>query len=349
MQAAVLEDIEKLVVQEVPDPEMDDHSVRVKVGACAVCGSDIRMFHHGNKRLELPAIMGHEASGQVVEVGKQVSKFKVGDRVALGGDVPCGECVFCIAGMGNNCQINYALGYQFPGSFAEYLILNPMVINHGPVHTVPDHVSYEEAALAEPLACCINGLELLTPKLGDTMVVIGTGPLGCMLMEVGRLMGCTKVIGVNRSRPRLEMAKEFGADVTICSSEEDAIQRVYDETDGLGADIILTACPSLEAQVDALRMAKNRARINFYGGMPKGQSEVMIDTNLIHYRELIVTGSHGAQPRHHMLAVDLIAKGAIDMKPYISHRFPLSKAPEAFQAAEDRNGRRVVVIPGYTN
>jgi L-iditol 2-dehydrogenase len=345
MKAAVLEGLEQLVVQEVPTPEIDDDSVLVKVKACAICGSDIRIYHHGNTRVTTPAIMGHEAAGQVVSVGANVTKFKVGDRVALGGDVPCGECVFCEAGIGNNCQINYALGYQYPGSFAQYVKLNRTVVNHGPVHIIPDHISFEEAALAEPLGCILNALELCAPKLGDTLVIIGTGPLGCMLMEVGRRMGCTKVIGVNRSRGRLAMAKEFGADVCICSSEEDAVARVKEETGGLGADVLLTCCPSPEAQVQAIEMAKNRARINFFGGLPKGQSMVTLDTNIIHYKELFVLGSHGCLPRHHQQAVDLIASGAIDMKRYISHRFPLDQINDAFAAAEGRAGRRVVVVP----
>jgi L-iditol 2-dehydrogenase len=345
MKAAVLESLETLTVQEVPKPEIGDDEVLVQVKACAVCGSDIRMFHHGNKRLVPPAIMGHEASGEVVAVGNKVDKFAVGDRVALGGDVPCGECTFCISGIGNNCQINYAMGYQFPGSFAEYVALNRMVVDHGPVSKVPDHVSFDEAALAEPLACCLNALELCSVQLGDALVVIGAGPIGIMLTEVGRLMGCTKTIVVNRSRPRLEVAKQYGVDATICSSEEDAVARVLEETGGLGADVILTACPSPEAQAQSIHMAKNRARINFFGGLPKDQAIVPIDTNAIHYKELFVLGSHGALPRHHQQAVDLIGSGRIDVKKYISHHFPLDQAPEAFAAAEDRAGMRVVVQP----
>jgi L-iditol 2-dehydrogenase len=345
VKAAVLEDLEKLTVKDVPTPVVDDDSVLVEVKACAVCGSDIRMFHHGNNRLKPPAIMGHEASGQVVQVGKNVTKFKTGDRVALGGDVPCGQCVFCKAGIGNNCQENYAMGYQFPGSFAEYVLLNPMVVEHGPVHLVPEHVSFEEAALAEPLGCILNALELCSIRQGDTLVVIGTGPLGCLIMEVGRSLGCTKVIAVNRSRGRLEMAKQAGADVLICSGEEDAVAKVLEATGGLGADVLLTACPSPQAQADAILMAKNRARINFFGGLPKSQSEVLINTNVIHYKELLVTGSHGCVPRHHKQAVDMIAAGQVDVKKYISHRFPLDQAVEAFQAAEGREGKRVVVVP----
>lgn len=348
MKAAVLEALEKLVVREVPTPEVDDDSVLVRVEACAVCGSDIRIYRHGNPRVTPPAIMGHESAGEVVAVGKNVKKFQVGDRVAMGGDVPCGACAYCEAGIGNNCRINYALGYQFPGSFAEYVLLNPTVVNHGPVHKVPDHLPLEEAALAEPLACCLNGLELCNVRLGETLVVIGAGPLGLMLVELGRRMGATKAILVNRSRPRLDMARWINADAYVCSSEEDAVERVMDETRGLGADVILTACPSPEAQADAIRMAANRARVNYFGGLPKGQSIVPIDTNLLHYREIFVFGSHGALPRHHRQAVELLAEGAIDAGRYISHRFPLERAAEAFAAAEAHDGLRVVIKPGMS-
>lgn len=345
MKAIVFEGIESLVLRDVPMPEVEADGVLVKVHSCAVCGSDLRTYRHGNTRVAPPAILGHEAAGEIVAVGKNVTRFSVGDRVALGGDVPCGECVFCEAGIGNNCQINYAMGYQFPGSFAEYVHLNRTVVNHGPIHVVPDHVTLEEAALAEPLGCILNALELCSVKFGDTAVVIGTGPLGCMICETVRRMGATKVIAINRSRPRLEQARKFGADVTICSGEEDAVARVLEETGGLGADVILTACPAPEAQVDALHMARNRARINFFGGLPKGKSMVTLDTNIIHYKELFVLGSHGCQPRHHRQAVDLIAAGAIHMQPYISHRFPLERAVEAFAAAEGRAGMRVVIQP----
>ena len=345
MKAAVLEAIEELVVREVPAPEVEAGGVLVRVHACAVCGSDIRMFHHGNPRLKPPAVMGHESSGVVEAVGKEVTKFKQGDRVAIGADVPCGECAFCEAGLGNNCQINYAMGYQFPGSFAEYVCLNRIVVNHGPVHLVPEHVSFDEAALAEPLGCVLNALELSDVRLGDTVVVIGAGPIGCMIIRVARLMGATRVVVAQRSRPRLEMAKRFGADVYICSSEEDAVARVLEETGGLGADVILTACSAPEAQADAIRMAKNRARVNFFGGLPKGKSMVTLDTNVIHYKELFVMGAHGCVPRHHRQALDLIASGAVGAADFISHRFPLDQAAEAFSTAESHAGMRVVINP----
>ncbi|GHV69782.1 alcohol dehydrogenase [Spirochaetia bacterium] len=345
MKAAVYLDKDKMEVREVPTPKPDADSVLVKVHACAVCGSDIRIFHHGNSRVKPPQILGHEAAGEVVEVGANVRRVKKGDRVAIGADVPCGECSFCEAGIGNNCQINYAMGYQFAGSFAEYVLLNKTVMNFGPVHKIPDTMSWDEAALAEPLACVLNAVELTNIRLGDTVVIIGAGPIGCMIIPIAYMSGASKVIVIQRSRPRLEAARKFNANVYICSSEEDAVSRVMEETNGLGADVIFTANPNPQSHIDALKMAKNRARINLFGGLPAGSS-VTIDTNIIHYKELIVGGAHGSLPRHHQEAVNLIAAGRPDIRPYISHHFPLDKINEAFATAEGHTGMRVVVEPG---
>jgi L-iditol 2-dehydrogenase len=346
MKAAVVEGFDKMSVKEIPDPKIDENGILVRVKACAVCGSDIRIFHSGNSRVEYPAVIGHEISGEVVEAGKNVSKFKKGDRVAIGADVPCGECAFCEAGIGNNCQINYAIGYQFQGGFAEYIPLNRITVNYGPVHVIPDNMTWEEGALAEPLGCVLNALELSPVKINDNVVVIGAGPIGCMIVEVAKKMGAAKVILVQRSRKRLETAmKTVHADVFVCSSEEDAVKRVLEETGGLGADVIFTANPSPEAQQDAIKMAKNRAFVNFFGGLPKDKSCVTLDTNLIHYKELHITGAHGAMPIHHLKAIQMIASGTIDVKPFISDSFPLDEINEAFRAAESHKGMRMIVKP----
>jgi len=346
MKAAVYEGIDRMAVRETENPVCGRNDVIVKVMACAVCGSDIRIYHSGNDRVDPPQILGHEIAGEVVETGGDVTKFREGDRVAIGADVPCGRCVFCEAGIGNNCQINYAMGYQFPGGFAQYLPLNSTVVNFGPVHILPEHVSYDEGALAEPLACVLNALELTPVKLGDVVVLIGAGPIGMMLCDVARLMGAAKIILINRSAPRLEIAKKLGvADNYICLNEQDGIDAVLDLTGGLGADVIFTSCPSPQAQADALKMAKNRAKINFFGGLPKNRSVVPIDTNIIHYKELFVSGAHGSMPVHHGRAIELIAGGRLDIKKFMTHTFPLDSIAGAFTMAESHKGLRVIVKP----
>ena len=344
MKAAVFEEINKLVLKEVPDPVVGPDEALVKVRACAVCGSDIRIFRHGNVRVHPPQILGHESSGEIVAVGERVTGFKPGDRVSIGSDVPCGECAVCKAGFGNNCAINYAMGYQFAGSFAEYVLLNKTVLEYGPVHKMPDSMTWDEAALAEPLSCVLNAVEFAGIKLCDTVVVMGAGPIGCVIIPVAFMSGATKVIMINRSPGRLEFAKKVGADVVICSSEEDHVARVLEETGGQGADVIFTANSSPQSHIDALKMAKNRGRVNLFGGLPAG-TKVEIETNLIHYKELIVTGAHGLVPRHHRQALDLIASGKLDIKTFVSHHFPLDDINEAFRVAEGKEGLRVIVTP----
>jgi L-iditol 2-dehydrogenase len=345
MKAAVFVDKDNMVIKEVPTPKCGEDEILVKVHSCAVCGSDIRIFHHGNSRVKPPQIIGHESCGEIVDVGKNVGRFHKGQRVAIGADVPCGECEFCEADMCTNCQTNYAMGYQFAGSFAEYVLLNKIVTRYGPVHEIPDSVTYDEGALAEPLACVLHAVELTHINMGDTVVIIGAGPIGCMIIPIVYMSGAAKVIVVQRSRPRLEAAKRFGADCYICSSEEDPIARVLEETGGLGADVIFTANPNPETHVQALKMAKNRARINLFGGLASGTTVANFDTNTIHYKELVMLGSHGSNPRHHRLAVKLIASKRPDISQFITGHWPLEKITDAFAAAEGHQGFREVIKP----
>jgi L-iditol 2-dehydrogenase len=234
MRAAVLEELERMVVREVPDPRIGPGEILVRVRACAVCGSDVRIYHHGNPRVQPPHILGHEIAGDVIAVGAGVEQFQVGDRVATAADVPCGVCEYCRAGMGNNCAINYALGYQFPGGFAELLALNRVTVSYGPVHHIPHGMSYETATLAEPLACCLNGLERSFLAPGDSVLIIGAGPAGILLAEAAKALGATQVILAQRSARRLELARAFRADALIATQQQDLQEAVMDLTRGRG-------------------------------------------------------------------------------------------------------------------
>lgn len=346
MKAAVLENIETLVVKEVPTPQVNDNEVLVRVKACAICGSDLRIFKYGEARVSMPAITGHEVAGIVEKTGRNVDHFKPGDRVAIGGDVPCGKCFFCKAGMANNCELHYAIGYQIAGGFAEYLLLNKMCVNYGPVHKIQDHVSYEEATLAEPLSCILNAFDRVQINLADSVVVIGAGPIGCMIAQLAKIKGAKRVIIVEISKDRLQMAKDkTNADVFVLSSEEDPVECVRKETGGLGADVIFTACPSKDAQIQALHMAKKRGYVCYFGGLPKDDSLIELDSNILHYKELYLTGTHGSQPYGHMKALELISSGLFDVKPFISKTFPLEDINLAFKEAMNQTGMKTIVIP----
>jgi len=346
MKAAVLETLEKLIVQEIDDPQIDDDSALLKVESVAVCGSDIRIFRHGNPRVKPPTVIGHEIAGAVVKAGKNVTRVKEGDRVAVGADVPCGECSWCRNGLGNNCEINYAIGYQIPGGFAQYMKLPSLVLEEGPVTPFSDKLDFDTAALAEPLACGINGLELVNMSLGKTVVLFGMGPIGCMMIDLARIMGATKVICIQRSKARMEIAKRYGADVYIASSEEDVVARCREETGGAGPDVVITTCGSVEAHEQAIEMVAHRGYVNLFGGLGKNVRPMTVLSNTIHYKECFVTGSHGCVPRHHEMAVDLLEKGLVRTEPIITHRFPLDQINDAFAVMESHQGMKIMVHPG---
>lgn len=346
MKAAVLEALDSIHVKDVPEPKCGDNEAVLKVESCAVCGSDIRIYHYGNDRVKTPAIMGHEISGKIVEVGKNVTSVKEGQRIALGADVPCGECYWCTNGMGTNCAINYAIGYQFAGGFQEYMLLNETTLRYGPVTSIPDEMSYDEACLAEPLACAINGLELAQFGIGKSLCIIGLGPIGCMMLELSRVYGASRVFAAQRSKGRLEMAKQFRPDARfIATEEEDLAETVMKETGGEGVDLAITTAGTVQAHRDAITMVRHRGYVNLFGGL-KNQPPLTIDSNLIHYKECFVMGSHGSLPRHHQTAVECIANGYVHTGEYVSKTFPLNEIEEAIAYHESRRGLKVVVKPG---
>ena len=348
MKAAVLRGIDQMSVENLPVPEIDDDSALMRVEAVCICGSDIRILHHGNPRVHPPTITGHEAAGVVVRVGANIKNLKVGDRISIGADVPCGECDWCRNGLGNNCEINYAVGYQIPGAFAECMKLPKLMCLEGPVTRFADDLSFEEAALAEPLACAINGLELVNMSLGKTVVIVGLGPIGCMMIDLARTMGAEKVICVQRSSLRMEIAKQYKADLYLASAETDIVRAVLEATGGRGADIIVTTCGSVEAHEQAVEMVAHRGYINLFGGLGKDARPMSLYSNKIHYRESFLTGSHGSVPRQHKMAVKLLESGRVRVKPLITHRLALSEIEAAFAVMESRRGMKIVVTPNRT-
>jgi len=345
MKAAVFEALGKFVVKDVDIPELPEDGIQVKVKACAICGSDLRIYRHGHPMFDPPQVMGHEIAGDVVKIGPKVTKFKVGDRVAVGADSPCGGCDMCEKGLGTYCQNLNGVGYTISGGFAEYCVFPGFAVHNGPIHKIPNDLPYDQAAIAEPLGCIINGMERIGVQIGDVAVIMGAGPIGSMMIPLLHSIGATKVIMMDPDEKRIELSKRMKADLYICSGKEDGVARVLRETGGRGADIVITANPAPQSHVDALKMAAVRGRVCLFGGMPEGTLIPQFDSNVIHYKELNVLGAHGAMPRHHKLALDMIASGRVDVRAIITHHFPLSDFNKAIQTAESREGLKVVILP----
>jgi L-iditol 2-dehydrogenase len=345
MQAARVHGLDDLRVEQVPLPEVKPGTLLLKIYGCAVCGSDLRILSSGNPRVTYPATMGHEVSGEVVAVANDVTKFKVGDRVALGADVPCGTCTWCTNGMGNCCDENHAIGYQFPGAFAEYCLLEPMMVKYGPIIKIPNNVSYEQAALMEPLACVLNGFELANMQLGNSVLIMGAGPIGCYGIMVAKALGASEVYVSEPNEKRLEQAKKFHADMYLNPNQENVVEKIMQLTNGHGVERIFTMCPSVQAHEQAFEMVAKRGYINLFGGLAKDTRKAQMSSNQIHYREAFVTGSHGSTPRHNQLAMDLITMGKVPVEQLITHRFPLAQIHEGFSVMKELQGLKVVIQP----
>lgn len=340
MKAAVLEGINKLSVREVPTPSIADDEILLRVDSCGICGSDLRIISGGNARVKYPQVIGHEIAGTVVSVGKkQKKKFNAGDRVALSADVPCGSCEWCKRGLSNHCINNIAFGHEYAGGFAEYLKLTRRIIEHGPLVVLPEtKITQDEFSLCEPLACCINGLEICGMRSGKSSLIYGAGPVGCMLADLGKAMDSPSITLCDTDPERLAAAKVCDADMFLSFSDLDC------QLKGQRFDIVITACPSVEAQESALKYVGNRGVVNFFGGLAPGTRNISISSNEIHYKEITVLGSHGSTPRHHKIAVDMLLSGRLSVKKFISKRYPLERIHEAMEDARNNKKNLKIVI-----
>jgi L-iditol 2-dehydrogenase len=345
MKAALVTERGKIVVQEVPTPQAKETEILIRVESCAICGSDLRITYETDFRVRYPIIIGHEIAGVVVEVGSKVKGLKVGDRVTIAPGVSCGTCDMCKAGLQNLCKNQINVGYNYPGGMAEFMVIPRQAISGDFVNKIPRNISFDESALAEPLACCINGQNLSEVNRATTLAIIGAGPTGCLHVELARSRKVARILLAQRSLKRLQMAAKLGVDALINASLENSVERVLQETKGKGADVVIVACASPEAQQRALEMVALRGKINLFGGLPHGNSVVNIDTNLIHYKECSLQGSNGSTGSQNAEALDLISKGKVSVKHLITHVFPLSEIKEALNVVRTHEGLKVIVKP----
>lgn len=342
--AAILKDIEKLeiVEREVPEPEENEILIRVK--SCAICGTDIKVFHHGHKHIVFPRVTGHEISGIIEKTGKNIKEIKEGDRVTVAPAIPCGQCYYCRRGWQSMCDNLKAIGYHFDGGFAQYMIVPELAIRNGCVNKIPDNVNFDQAALAEPLACVINGQQLSRVEMGDTVLILGAGPIGCLHAELAKNTGATKVILVDVVQQRLDMAKFTGA-ILVNSRETDIKKFISEITEGRMADRVIVAVGIPEAQEQSLELVAKRGSVNFFGGLPKEAPYARLNTNILHYGESFVTGTHGSTPLHNKMALELIASGRFHIDNYISKKISLEQLPDGLKEAEQRKVIKIIVNP----
>lgn len=343
MKAALLKAPGELVVTDVPDPEAGRGDLVIRVGAAAICGTDIRIMSGRKKKgVRFPSVIGHEFAGEVIAVGEGVQNFRLGDRVAADPVIPCRGCAYCRTGRENVCLNRQAIGYEFDGAFAEYLRIPAVALEAGNVVHLDAAMSFASGALAEPLACCLNGQKNAGVHLGDTVVVLGSGPIGLMHMMLAKAAGAGLVAVSEPNAARRECAKTLGADLVIDPSAEDPGEVIRARTDGLGADVAILAIGVPKLASDALGYVRKGGRVNLFAGFSVGDTGV-IDVNLIHYNEVFISGASALSRHGYETAMKMIGSGAVDVEPLVSHRFALRDIKEAVRVAESGEGIKILV------
>ncbi len=343
LKAAVFEGPEKMTVRQVELAPCGPDDIVMKVYACGLCGSDIRNYRTGLKGDVASQIMGHEFTGTVTEVGANVKGFTVGDQLAVAPDVSCGECWYCKRGLVNLCVGHRMVGTHWAGGFAEYVHLPKIVLDRGMVHHIPEGLSLEDAALSEPASSVIAAQENAGVGLGDTVLIIGDGPIGCLHIDVARARGAATVIMAGLMR--LKEAERFKPDLLIDAGSQDTVAEVLKATGGLGADVAIAANPVAATQAQAVRAVRKRGRVVLFGGLPKTAPETTLDGNLIHYGEIQVMGAFSYPAHIHQKALATIKAGLIRPSMYFNMTVSLDDIVSGFAAAAAGKALKVLVKP----
>ncbi len=336
MKAAVYHGKEDLRVEEVPVRALKDNEVKIQVKYCGVCGTDIHIFNGdgGSFAVTPPLIPGHEFSGVVAEVGAAVTTLKPGDKVSGDPNDMCGECYFCKKGMAHFCTNNIGIGTTQDGGFAEYIIMREKV-----VYKVPESLSFIEAAMAEPMACCLHGIDLCNIKAGDTVLVMGGGPIGIIMLQLAIYAGAGKVILSEPVEEKRALALKLGASKAINPIEED-VKKVLDEYCD-NVDVIIECVGNIRTQAQAIEFAGKGATVMYFG-LASPDDEMPVKPDDIFKKELKLTSSF-INPYTFDRAIEVLESGRIDVESIITNIVKLDDIVEVFTDAEYRRAGKVMI------
>jgi len=340
MKALVLEEYKKFKLDEVPEPELAPYEALIRVKSCGICGSDVHGFDGGSGRRIPPVIMGHEAAGIVARVGPDVGDLAEGDRVTFDSMISCSRCFFCRRGQPNLCDQRRVLGvscgeYRRDGAFAEYVNVPAHII-----YKIPEAVSFDHAAMVEPVSVAVHAVDLTPLKLGDSALVVGAGMIGLLSLQALRTAGAGLIIAVDLEEDRLALARKLGADVTLNSREADVPARVRELTGGRGADVALEAVGADATVAMSIDSVRKGGVVTLIGNVtPK----VTLPLQSVVTREISVLGSC-ASANDYPACLELMARGAIQVAPMISASVPLERGPEMFDRLYNREPNLTKVI-----
>jgi L-iditol 2-dehydrogenase len=350
MRAAFMTGVDAVEIRNAPEPDMDPEGAILKVEACGICGTDARTFFNGDPRAPAPWILGHEPVGVLEQVGPRASlppDVKQGDRVFLGSILTCGWCRWCMDGFQNLCDQHLLYGYDpYPGAYAEYALVPPIATKN--LIPLPPGLPSDVATVADPFACALNGVEMLDVGIGDTVVILGAGPIGCWDAVMVRDRGASRVFLSDVNSQRLDIALravgQFVDDAWV-AGEDNGVAQVLERTAGRGAERVIVAAPSKQAQQAALEMAAKRARVVYFAGLPKHDPVSPLDMNQLHYKELAVLGAYGATHRQYRITMDYLHRRRDELTAVVTHRFPLDRIGDAFDTIRSGSGLKMIILP----
>lgn len=342
MQAFVFYKPGDVRLEDIPLPQPGPGELQVKIGSALTCGTDLKTYRRGHPNIfkKVPSPFGHEFAGTITAVGEGVERFQVGQRVVAVNSAPCGECYYCRIHRESMCE---NLDY-LNGAYAEYIVIPERIVRRN-TYVIPDHLSFAEAALLEPLSCAVHGIEEVNIQLGDTVVVNGAGPIGLMFVNLATLRGA-RVISCDLSDERLAAAHHFGAVETINVSQvADQVEAVRTRSpEGRGVDIAIEAVGSPEVWEKTVQMTRKGGTILLFGGSKTGTS-LSIDTVLLHYSELTIKGIFHHTPKHVQIAFDLISSGQVKARDYITANKTLAETIDALELVGQQRGIKYAIIP----
>jgi len=346
MKAMVIHAPMEYGVEEKPIPQVTEGSMLVKVHACGLCGSDLRTMRYGHPKVTFPWTLGHEICGEVVETGPAYAgPWKRGERLSIGPAVYDPADPYTVAGRGELSSEVRELGQLWPGALAEHVLIPKAAVELGNIERAPESLPAEHAAVVESASSVVHAHERAQTGLGDTVLVMGAGPIGCLHVAVARARGAHRVYVSDLITERLEMARAFEPDGAFNAEKTDVAAELQAVTAGRGPDVIVRATPAGVAQVQAVETAAKGARILLFGGLPRDKSKPGVDMNLVHYKNLNLLGISVFAPRHFKTALQLIETGKIPVEKLVTHVFFLDEFNEGAQLALDGKALKVVFKP----
>lgn len=343
MKAAVMYGPNDIRYEDVDMPECPEGGFIVKIKAVGLCGSDIRNLTTDSRKGNYPHIYGHEVVGEVYEVAPGVENYRVGQMIYVYPVAHCLKCENCRSGHHEQCT-NIEHYTDRPGGFAQYIAYTKKRVERGATFEIPDGLDPIAATLAEPMSSTYACVENINVTLGDTVVIIGAGPIGIFLSILSRMRGARKIILIDINQSRLDKASEFDIDYLINSSQVDPVEEVLRLTNNVGADKVISANPSTKAQQQAILMAKKAGIVVFFGGVPKGEL-TQLDTNIIHYNGLWIYGHYGANSMQVQTAFELAISKDFPARKIITHVLPLKEINKGLELTKTGEALKVVLLP----